>query len=43
MKATDMQPSTLEPFDFEDVTLTEMLPASVRAELKSIDLKQVQR
>lgn len=48
MKASDRpsQPlearSTFEQFDFEDVTLTESLPASVRAELKSIDLKNIQ-
>jgi hypothetical protein len=34
--------STFEHFDFEDVTMTETLPASVRAELKSIDLKSLQ-
>lgn len=48
MKASDRpsQPlearSTFEQFDFEDVTMTESLPASVRAELKSIDLKNIQ-
>lgn len=31
-----------EPFEFEDVTLTEVMPASVRAALKSVDLKSLQ-
>jgi len=46
MKATDQASqarSTFEPFEFEDVTLTEVMPSSVRAQLRSIDLKSLQR
>ena len=38
MKATErpqQERNTFEPLDFEDVTMTEMLPATVRAELSS--------
>ena len=31
-----------EPFEFEDVTLTEVMPASVRTALRSVDLKSLQ-
>ena len=46
MNATDPSSpvhNTFEPFDFEDVTLIEMLPSSVRADLRSVDLKSLQR
>ena len=44
MKATErpqQERNTFEPLDFEDVTMTEMLPATVRAELSSLDLKNI--
>lgn len=35
-------PTMNEPFEFEDVTLTEVMPASVRTALRSVDLKSLQ-